>query len=226
VTFTAGDTLLGTAPVGGGIAALQYRFVDPGSYPITASYPGDASNLPSTSKSATLTVVAGPDFSLSISPTTNTVKAGGTANYTLTIASINKYSGVVLLDCHIVSARTGCGMSTVQVPVTNGPPSTVTLSFKTSASQNSLPRTSVSGAVGMALLMLLCWDRRWRRAGPRLHLCILIGGFAMGLAAMSGCSSSPSSATPSQGTTYSIVITGSDQSIETSHTVSFQIIVQ
>lgn len=230
VTFTAGGTLLGTALVTGGIAALRYRFVDPGSYPITASYPGDASNLPSTSSTATLTVVAGPDFSMSISPTTNTVKAGETANYTLTIASVDMYSGVVLVDCHIVSANTGCGLSTLQVPVAaNGSPSTVTLSFKTSAPQNNLRPASVSGAVGMGLLMLVWWDRRWRRAGRRLYVSILIGGFAMGLAAVSGCSSSASSsssAAPSQGTTYSFVLTGSDQSIETSHTVSFQIIVQ
>ncbi len=222
VTFTTGVTTLGTAPVLGGIATLQYRFMEAGSYPITASYPGDASNLPSTSSTSTLTVVAGPDFSITITPTTNTVTSGTTATYTLTITPINSYTGTVQLGCQIASLNAIC--PTTPLSLSNGQPATVTLSFPTPLLASNQPRIAFYAPIGAALL-LFGWKRRWRNKELRLSTCILTLGLAIGLLAASGCSSSPNSANKNQGTTYSIVISGEDDSIVTTHTVTIQLTV-
>ena len=220
VTFTAGGTTLGTAPVLGGIATVQYRFMDVGSYPITASYPGDASNLPSTSSTNTQTVVPGPDFSMAITPTTNTVTSGNNATYTLTITPINGYT--VQLGCQIASLNATC--TNFPLSLSNGLPATATISFKTPPPTSNQPRISFYGTIGAALL-LFGWKRRWRSAGLKLSTCILTLGFAIGLLAMSGCSSAANSASSNSGTMYSIMISGEDDSIVTTHTVTVQLTV-
>jgi hypothetical protein len=222
VTFTTGATTLGTAPVLGGIATLQYRIMDVGSYPLTASYPGDASNLPSTSSIDTVTVVPGPDFSLTVTPTTNTVTSGNTATFTLTITPINSYTGTLQLGCQIASLNATC--PSTPLSLSNGLPATATLSFKTPLATSNQPRISFYGTMGAALL-LFGWKRRGRSAGLKLSTCILTLGLAIVLLATSGCSSSAQSANPNPGTTYSIVISGEDDSIVTTHTVTAQLTV-
>jgi hypothetical protein len=225
VVFTSGGTTLGTAPVAGGMASLQYKFNDAGSYPITASYPGDASNLPSSAAIGTVTVVDGPDFSMSVTPTTSTVKAGSTATYTLTITPINGYGGTVALTCQIVNSSTTC--PSTQVQVANGKPSVVTFSATPVAKGNIEPHMSVYGTMGAALL-LFGWKRRWRRMGDGLYRVVLVLTLAVGLVAMSGCSSSAPASNTTNTTpavTYNIVLTGTDAGIETTHTVTVQVVV-
>jgi hypothetical protein len=56
VTFTSGTTQLGAAPIGAGGKATINVTLAPGSYPIIATYAGDANDQPSTSGAYTLTV--------------------------------------------------------------------------------------------------------------------------------------------------------------------------
>ena len=98
ITFFSGSTQLGnsSAVSGTGVftsgqAPVSTSFPAAGTYSISASYPGDASNLPATSPPYNITVVDGPDFSIAASPTSNTVTAGQTAIYTISVTSVRGY---------------------------------------------------------------------------------------------------------------------------------------
>ena len=223
VVFTSGGTTLGMAYVSGGIASLQYKFSDAGSYPISASYPGDASNLPSSADLGTLTIVPGPDFSMTVTPTTSTVKAGSTTTYTLTITPINGYGGTVQLTCQVVNSGTTCPAS--QAPVANGQPTVVTFTITPATGGGMKPNLSVYGTIGAAIL-LFGWKRRWRRMADELYRVALVVTLAVGLMAMSGCSSSASNTgNTNTAVTYSIVLTGTDAGIEATHSVTVQVVV-
>src|SRR5207302_1716921 len=56
VTFYNGTQTLGTGALSGGTATYSTAAFTPGSYSITASYPGDTNYLPSTSGAVTQTV--------------------------------------------------------------------------------------------------------------------------------------------------------------------------
>jgi len=225
VSFSSGGALLGTAPVAGGIATLGYRFIDPGTYQVSASYPGDASNLPSNTDTGTLTIAPGPDFSMAVSPATATVKAGGTVTYTITVTPINGYGGTVSMGCQFQNSSTTC--PTALLNVANGQASTMTLSFVTSATGTTQPRISLYRTTAGFALLLFSWTIRRRRLALRWQSSLWTYVLAAGLLTISGCSSpSAANTTPTaSATTYNVVVTGADTSIETSHTVTLQMIV-
>jgi hypothetical protein len=74
VDFLDGTTLLGSAPVSGGVATLTTAFTAAGSHSLTAKYSGDANNLPSSSAIDTQVVNASSSptdtLKLSVSNTT------------------------------------------------------------------------------------------------------------------------------------------------------------
>ena len=228
ITFSSGSTVIGTTSPspGSGVATVgqahtSYKFPAPGTYTISVSYPGDASNLPSTSSNYTINVVDGPDFSISASPTTNTVKAGDTATYTISVASILGYTGSVTLGC-----QPTC--NTMQLYVAPGQPSTIQLTIKTNAPGTPTGPILRYGPAAAALLLLGVRRKRWAHLAPRLQLGLLIVCLSLGLLSVSGCSSSKDSSSSSSnpGTTYNFAITANDSSIETTHSVNLTLIVK
>lgn len=222
VTFSLNGLVIGTVKASG-LPSLGYRFTTPGTYQLVASYSGDASNLPSTSTTTSVTVVPGPDFSLSATPTSNTVKAGATAVYTITAAPINGYSATIMLNCQ------GCSGNGVPLTVTSVGPASVQIGLTAPTStQTGGPRAVIVGAGQAVLLMLMGWSRRGRRMLRRWPLCLLVVGIAIGLGGLSGCSSGKGSSdtTPVQGTTYDVVIVGTDVGFTNqSHTVTLHLTV-
>jgi hypothetical protein len=220
VTFSLNGLVIGTAT--GGLATLNYRFTTPGTYQLVASYSGDASNLPSTSQTVTVTVVPGPDFSITVSPMSNTVKAGGTATYTITVSPINGYIGVVTLTCQ------SCSGPPYPLTVISPNPASVPLTLTAPTSPPSGgPRALTFGVAQAGLLLLMGWGRRGRRVLRRLPMCVLAVGLAIGLGGLSGCSSGSSSqgSQSTQPTTYNVVIVGSDNTIAASHSITLQLTV-
>ena len=87
------------------------------------------------------------------------------------------------------------------------------------------PNLSVYGTIGAAIL-LFGWKRRWRRMADELYRVALVVTLAVGLMAMSGCSSSASNTgNTNTAVTYSIVLTGTDAGIEATHSVTVQVVV-
>jgi hypothetical protein len=223
VVFSSGDTTLGSAPVLGGIATLRYKFTSLGTYPVVATFPGDASNLPSVSSAVSMVMAQGPDFSISVTPTTNTVKAGDTATYTISVTSIRNYSGYVTMGC-----QPTC--TTAQLYVAPGQPSTIQFSLKTNAPGATGPYLRY-GPIAGALLLFSLRRKRWKHSMPRLDLGLLIACLSLGLLSVSGCSSGKDSSSPSgsdsgTGTTYNFVVTATDSGMEASHSVNLTLIVK
>ena len=232
VTFFSGSTILGTVAPGGGTTPytsstqlhLDHVFNTSGTYTISASYAGDASNLASVSPAYTITVVDGPDYTFTATPMSVTVKAGGTATYNLSISSLRNYGGSVTLSC-----QPACPTSQTYV----GPGQTVTgqitITTKAPGSGSTGPILRY-GPPGAALLLLGFKRRKlWKRLGRRLSTSLFIVCLALCLIPASGCSSgSSSSSSPgtTTGTPYSFVLTAADSSSGISHSITLQLIIQ
>lgn len=220
ITFSANGGVIGTAPVAGGLATLNYTFPSIGTYSIVASYPGDVSNLPSTSETVEVTTVAAPDFALSASPSTVTVNAGEKASWTVTVTSINNYDGDVTVACN----PDNCGSASV--PVSPGAPGQATFTVQT-ALPNARPNARVTPMVASALLLLAFGRRRRSGRTPLLRTGLFALCALAGTVTLCGCggSSKPVTPPPSQSTTYTIPIMGTDASIGVTHTYTLTLVV-
>ncbi len=94
--------------------------------------------------SVTVTAAA-PDFSLSAGPTPQSVRRGGTVNYTITITQINGFSGSVSLS--VSGAPGGAQVTFTPNPATAGATLTVATRPKTSPRTYTLTITGVSGTL-------------------------------------------------------------------------------
>jgi len=97
--------------------------------PYTLAAIGTSAAVPSDSRSASATLNT-RDFSISLSPSTQGVTVGGTANYTGTVAPVNNFTGTVNLSCPSpAEISVTCPSS---VTITSGPVN-FTLAASTSA---------------------------------------------------------------------------------------------
>lgn len=71
VTFSEGGTTLGTATISNGTAVFSASFTALGSHTVTASYPGDANNLGSSSSTVTVQTLVGPAPPVAVAPVRN-----------------------------------------------------------------------------------------------------------------------------------------------------------
>lgn len=105
VTVNApGESCTGPAPSG----SCTLTFSTAVTQGITAGYGGDANFISSTSSSAPEQVT---DFSLSVSPASQTIPPGHLASYTLTAKSINGFAATVTLACGSQPPHSSCAVS-------------------------------------------------------------------------------------------------------------------
>jgi len=234
VTFTSGNTTLGTAPLNNGVASFPFAFSTAGSFTVTANYTGDADNLASFSNPVPITV-ATPDFTISATPTTATISAGQSATTLLTITAVGTYSGTVTFSCGNLPAGSACTFAPASVTLTNGAVATTRLTLTTTAHPLALLRTldRRPQAIALAGLVLLAFSpRRLRTFNHRLMRARLLTFFLVtGLLSLSGCnSSSPKNpATTNPGTpngVQSITVMVADSVNNISHSLNFQLTVQ
>ena len=233
VSFTSGDTTLGTASLTNGVATLSISFPTAGTYAVTANYVGDANNQPSSSNPASVTVVA-PDFTVSSSPATATIAAGQSAKTTLSIAPLGGYSGTVTFSCGTLPVGEACIFAPASVTPASGATATTTLTITTTAPTTALlPRLTLPlHGIGFASLVLLVFSpHRLRKLSHRLMRASLLTVFlAAGLLSLAGCSSSPKNPTTTNPGTpvglQTITVTATDSAGKLSHTATFQVTVQ
>ena len=94
VTFVAGNTTLGTATIANGGASLATAFSAPGVYQVTANYSGDAHNLPSTSNTVSIAILA-VQTTLTASSTSANEKQQVTFTATVSVTGVPDPSGTV-----------------------------------------------------------------------------------------------------------------------------------
>jgi hypothetical protein len=159
VTFLDSSTSLGSAAVSGGVAKLSTSSLAAGSHTITAQYNGDSNFTGSTSSSITQNVAATPQgFTLSVSPSSASVRAGKTASFTVTVTPSGGFTGSVTLSAAgiapsptfspaLVSITSGSNSSAMKVTTTSserGQTYTITVTGTSGSLSNSAPSPQVT----------------------------------------------------------------------------------
>jgi hypothetical protein len=232
VTFASATATLGTTSVTNGVATLPFAFTTIGSYVVTASYAGDIANLSSVSAPVTVAVAA-PDYTITASPSSATIKAGQSATTTLTVTPIGGYTGTVKFSCGTLPPGANCTFAPASVTPASGVV-TSTLTITTTAPTTALLHTlsiPLQGIAWASLIFLTLSPRKLRGLNRRLtRASLLIAFLAVGLLSFSGCSSSsPSNPPTNTGTPagiQTITVTAADSSGNLSHAINFQVTIQ
>jgi hypothetical protein len=152
VTFKDGATTLGTVSLSSGKATLATATLAAGLHQVTANYGGDGNYNGSASGILNQQVnSAAADFSISVSPPSQTVTQGGSTTYTVTIAPANGFTGTVKLSVSGLPSRAsgsfnpssvggGSGNSTLTIS-TNRKTPTRTYTFTVSGTSGTLQHT-------------------------------------------------------------------------------------
>jgi hypothetical protein len=197
------------------------------------------SNALSASTTLALNVAAATDFSMTASPVSGSVSAGGSLTSTLTVTSQGGFDSAVALTCSVSptpALAPTCALSPASVTPAAGGTATSMLSLHTTAASAALVRPAIGPDArsllalwlpipGIALLGAgLASSKRRKRLVQLLAVC----AFVIGLAVMVGCGGGSSSSGGGTGGTpsgsYTVTVTGTSGG--TSHTTTVTLSVQ
>ena len=237
ISFASGATSLGKATLANGVATLQTSFAVAGSYPIIATYQGDANNLGSTSSAVTV-VIASPDFTVSASPTSGSVAAGQSATFTFSVTPTAGYTGTVKFSCGTLPSMATCSFSPASVTPSGGTAVSSTLTVATAAASAMLhperpfrpsapwiPASGLALAGLMGLAFVPAKMRRWNRQLRLLSWGFLLASLSLAVVGCGGGNSMPSNPGTPAGT-YSISVSAADSAGGPQHAVSISLTVQ
>lgn len=236
ITFSVtGGATIGNTLIVNDASTLNYAFTTPGSYTVTASYSGDAANLPSTSNATTVAVVP-QDFTLSAPGNYASIKAGQAVGALLTVdATQYGFGPPISFSCSGLTTGERCTFTPPTVTLQNreyAEGTTQLIIFTTGPTTNTNLRRMVvplQGAAWAGLLCLLAFPRRTRRLRHLLlKRSLLAISLAIVLLHVTACSSgsggSQSGITPSG--TQTITITAAGPSGSPSHILTIQLNIQ
>jgi FG-GAP repeat len=208
-------------------------------YAGTVTVTGTSGNLTQTT-TLTLMLTVPPDFTLgpsSGSPTSQTISAGQTASFTLTLASSNSFSGTVNLSCAITPAVTTgpptCTLSGSSVQISGGGMQSVMVNVATTASVTTSTAAYVGfppGAMPLPGMLLLLGSvgllMRNRKRLPAFAVTVILAlAFCVSCGGNSSYTTPPSRITPGTPSgTYAVTITATSGNL--SHNFALQVIVQ
>jgi hypothetical protein len=167
----------------------------------------------------------GSDFSMLGSPTSNTVSAGGSATYTITVTPTGGFNQAVSLACSAPPPGVTCSFSPGSVTPNGSSVATATATVSTTASGFALPKGQrlvfPPGGPGLwilgwcllaALIATVAWTRlpaNQRSRKPRLGWrAIVLGAALAGSLTLAGCGSSTTKISTPAGT-YQVLVNGS-----------------
>ena len=135
VTFSDGNTVLGTGSVSSGQATLVLPALSVGTHSLRATYSGDLAFYSSDSAELVQVVDATvtPDYQLSASPESATIQPGQSAMFTITASPLNGFSGVINFDCGSLPAGIACQFNPTSITLDGVNPATVQLTISSSA---------------------------------------------------------------------------------------------
>jgi hypothetical protein len=201
ITYYDGTTALGTATVTAGSASFTLAGLAVGAHAITAVFVENDPYLASTSN--TQNVIIESTFTLTATPTTQTIYTGEATSYTITVTPGTGFTLDVALACSGLPANTTCTMTPSTV---SGGSGASTLTIQTTApQQETTARLERSGGGALlAGLVLLFVPRRWRRKGA--WLAVLVVGLTLGT--LTGCGGSGTLTGGTPAGSYTITVTG------------------
>ena len=235
--FEESDACAKTLAVGKG-CTIEVTFTPTASGPRTGSLTFNDNASPGTQTlvlTGSATAPPSADFTLAASPGSNTVQAGSTSSYTLTITPQGGFTGTVQITCTGAPSEAICSAATS--PVINGAdPVTVRINVTTTAaslvpiSRYSIRTRTPSGTqllaayclVLLSLFVLVRSSSRFRKTRFAAFVILLLGSImACGGGSSSGGGGSGNAGTPTG--TYTLTITATSGTI--THTMPMTLIV-
>ncbi len=226
ISSTEADSPFKVSPACGSIVAagasctmsVTFNPTDAGSFAGRLLVDDDAAGNPHTvALSGTATAVAPPDFAFSGSTASQTISAGQAANYTLTIAGANGFTGTVSLSCSDPAAESACSLSANSITLSDSTPVSFTATVSTTARSvlpfrlpdlPPKPKPWVAPSVAPALSLILLAFLLWKRKDTRRRVWVGVAATAC-VALLFGCgggaTASPQRGTPSG--TYMVTVT-------------------
>jgi uncharacterized protein (TIGR03118 family) len=234
VTISSGGVPQGTAPLVDGVATITIAPAAKGMHVIDAQFSGDATFLPSSSKTemqgaAAAAVTA--DFSLAVSPSSVSVTSGQSSSPLMaTVTPSGGFTGNVSLSCSSAVPGISCTFGSATLAITSGMAST-TMTVNTAMNvprYGLLPPGSIplGGILAVfALLSLTIWSagRLQRARVPVLTTAAVLAIFALSLTLV-GCGYG-SSYMPPQQNPGPAVLTVTAQSGALTHTQTVNVTV-
>jgi FG-GAP-like repeat len=183
----------------------------------------------------TLVVQAAPDFAITAPPTASqTISAGQSAMFSMSLTPVGSFSGTVSLGCAIAPAATPpptCTLSTSSVQFNGGVAQTVTVTAATTAPASTMVarianRAGFSPASIPLLVLLGLLTLRRRKILALLGALLIVAAFTplIGCGPGSGMSSQPQTAPGTPSGTYTITVTATSGAL--THNAALQVIVQ
>jgi sugar lactone lactonase YvrE len=233
VNFMNGAVLLNTAPVAlvNGVASFNISTLPVGPLDLAATYSGDTDFLTSSSSALTGSVPS-PDFTITMTPSTQTVAPGSAISFTASLTPTNPtFDNPVSLTVSGLPAGATATFSPASIATGSGP-QTTTLTIQTaSAAALREQRPSLAKRMqpfSLALLVIPFYGaRRMRKNGRRMTqlVCIMfvvLGGL-FATATMTGCGSSNGFFDQAQ-QNYTVIITATSGNVQ--HTAQVTLNVQ
>jgi hypothetical protein len=222
VTLMDGSTSLGQQTLdSSGQAVFSLSNLSAGQHTLTVAYAGDSNFNAVTSSTFSQSIT---DLQLAFTTASQTISAGGTATYTLTVTPVAGLSGTVTLACSQLPSLATCDPATVTLA---GQPATATLTVRTTAPVKS-QRSGAHYAFVFLPLIAACCTRRRRALIPLLSISALfaLGTFAIGCSSSGNSSSTTTPGTPTGSTTFTVTGTITAGSQTLTRTTTATLIVQ
>jgi hypothetical protein len=208
VTFKDGSTVLGSPALNAsGVATFATTTLAVGSHTITAQYAGDA-NFPAAASSSLIEVVtAVPDYTLTASAPSQTVKAGSPATFTITLTPSNGYDGTITFSCGTLATGMSCAFNPSSLTPVNGQAGQVTLTVATTAralarmlppaADHSRQSSTLLASLSAVGILGLCLGSTRRARSQRM---MLLGLLALAvILSLPGCGGGSSSGSSGNG---------------------------